>query len=116
MCNKTFFFLQTYAEMDPTTAALEKEHEAVGGAMFAYLSLKKIAMIVMLSISKALNNKMLICFLKMSQCFYFIIFRSQKLNMWTKSRLGTLRLMRGTFRHSLKTMENSPSFGSANTA
>lgn len=24
-----FDFLQTYAEMDPTTAALEKEHEAV---------------------------------------------------------------------------------------
>ena len=23
------FFLKTYAEMDPTTAALEKEHEAV---------------------------------------------------------------------------------------
>ena len=27
MC--TFDLLQTYAEMDPTTAALEKEHEAV---------------------------------------------------------------------------------------
>lgn len=28
-CNKWSFPLQTYAEMDPTTAALEKEHEAV---------------------------------------------------------------------------------------
>lgn len=25
------FLAQTYAEMDPTTAALEKEHEAVSG-------------------------------------------------------------------------------------
>lgn len=24
-----YFLLQTYAEMDPTTAALEKEHEAI---------------------------------------------------------------------------------------
>lgn len=26
---KVIFKLQTYAEMDPTTAALEKEHEAI---------------------------------------------------------------------------------------
>lgn len=28
-CDVITMFLQTYAEMDPTTAALEKEHEAV---------------------------------------------------------------------------------------
>ena len=27
-------FFQTYAEMDPTTAALEKEHEAVSSSLW----------------------------------------------------------------------------------
>lgn len=35
------FFLQTYAEMDPTTAALEKEHEAVRRGKICIILIEK---------------------------------------------------------------------------
>lgn len=60
MCNYlTASFLQTYAEMDPTTAALEKEHEAVrgGNICITHWEKKLLCIITMLVFSININNK-----------------------------------------------------------
>lgn len=71
MCNYlTASFLQTYAEMDPTTAALEKEHEAVRGQ---HLHNNCFALSQCLCFPSITNNVYLFSHFYQKCCFYFQI-------------------------------------------